>query len=614
MSQLDWCDTQFRTWDCLVAMTALPVPSLTAVSRRSGSAAAAAAARAAKNLPPSHTLEHDPWYRTGVLERSLSRNDAELAAVIELNRTLLVLRNQIKDLDPLVLLYLGNGTYQLNPAQDDVELGNPNNSSHETAAAAPPLLPDTLRDASVQFLLRLKLRRRLLNRLARRLNRVAFAMDGGSVGFVSSTASSPWQQGPTMGDAAPPALPRYGDLPIPYYLDQENMKEAIDTWKQIWTQWDNIPQDLVPATSAAEPVPLAATSALDPPNAAAEEPLNEPEPDEHASQPDPKITSVMRSAQSMPPIDYDDAYEKTTRSGSIATAFTLVQEYQPNKTMEDYQRLKPGELGIGASAFPSGVGGTGMAHPNSAAVLGTVEGKQEEFKRWQQALLAKIPAQPTFAELGLDHRVFCEQARLQQALEAKARASAQNEQEDAKESTNNAPDTKATESGGLKRSREEDSDDMKDDDASTESDKPPKKKMKSKEEPTDEPRSASPVMEEKSPVEKAEPKDEDSIHETDEQENSVAKKAEPNDDDDDDESHASGDNDDNKSDGPQDEAVNDEEVKPKRISLKPVPSFYLQDLKRIKLAHTELMISSLKEEARRRLNDSTRDYNVGKLH
>jgi hypothetical protein len=592
-------------------MTALPVPSLTAVSRRSGSAAAAAAARAAKNLPPSHTLEHDPWYRTGVLERSLSRNDAELAAVIELNRTLLLLRNQIQDLDPLLLLYLGNGTYQLNPAQDDIELGtSPNNSSHETAAAAaPPPLPGPLRDASVQFLLRLKLRRRLLNRLARRLNRVAFAMDGGSVGFVSTTASSPWQQGPTMGDAAPPALPRYGDLPIPYYLDQENMKEAIDTWKQIWTQWDNIPQDLVPTSSAAEPP--AATSALEAPNAAAEEPLNEPEPDEHGSQPDPKITSVLRSAQDMPPIDYDDAYEKTTRPGSIATAFALVQDYQPNKTMEDYQRLKPGELGIGASAFPSGVGGTGMAHPNSAAILGTVEGKQEEFKRWQQALLAKIPAQPTFAELGLDHRVFCEQARLQQALEAKARTSAQNDEEDA----NDAPDTETTESGGLKRSRKDDSDDMQDDDASTESDKPPKKKkMKSKEEPADdEPHSASPVMEEKTPVEKAEPKDEiNGRGESDDQQESPAEKKAVADNDD--ESLGSADNDDHKSDGVQDEAVNDDEVKPKRISLKPVPSFYLQDLKRIKLAHTELMISSLKEEARRRLNDSTRDYNVGKLH
>ena len=49
------------------------------------------------------------------------------------------------------------------------------------------------------------------------------------------------------------------------------------------------------------------------------------------------------------------------------------------------------------------------------------------------------------------------------------------------------------------------------------------------------------------------------------------------------------------------------------ILLLPTPSFYDQDLKRIKLIHAELMSTSIREHARKRMEEVTLDYNTGKV-
>ena len=65
-------------------------------------------------------------------------------------------------------------------------------------------------DLCVDFLLRMKLRRRLLNRLARRLNRVAQAMDG--------------------QDVSPPSPPKYGDLRL--HFDPAQVQVYATHWER----------------------------------------------------------------------------------------------------------------------------------------------------------------------------------------------------------------------------------------------------------------------------------------------------------------------------------------------------------------------------------------------
>jgi hypothetical protein len=62
----------------------------------------------------------------------------------------------------------------------------------------------------VDFLLRMKLRRKLLNRLARRLNRVAHAMDG--------------------EDVSPPGPPKYGDLRL--HVDPAQVQASEAHWQR----------------------------------------------------------------------------------------------------------------------------------------------------------------------------------------------------------------------------------------------------------------------------------------------------------------------------------------------------------------------------------------------
>ena len=187
-------------------------------SRRGGSksksSAAANAAQKAKNLPahsapPSHPIENMREHRA-FLARSLSRNDADLAAIVDLNRTLHKVKQNIIDAcGEELLLDLGEGLLELTPCGRDLMVALPKSESLEKwkkrkadVEAKIPIFDDHRR-LCVDFLLRIKLRRRLLNRFVRRLNRLAHAMDG--------------------NDVSPPALPSYGDLRL--HLDPSEVKD-----------------------------------------------------------------------------------------------------------------------------------------------------------------------------------------------------------------------------------------------------------------------------------------------------------------------------------------------------------------------------------------------------
>ena len=174
--------------------------------------------------PPNHPQENLPEHRT-FLARSLRRNDEDMAALVDLNRSLEKVKDNLVEVcGEDVLLDLGEGIFQLTPCERDLMVtpaiprAASDNSPYERIKAKhkQQTLQDklgTIDDASkllcVDFLLRMKLRRRLLNRLARRLMRVAHAMDG--------------------EDVTAPAPPKYGDLRL--HLDPQDMAAAKRQWE-----------------------------------------------------------------------------------------------------------------------------------------------------------------------------------------------------------------------------------------------------------------------------------------------------------------------------------------------------------------------------------------------
>ena len=145
-------------------------------------------------VPSSNPLESSADYRAFLI-RSLDRCDTEFTALTELNRSLHKVKGAIVETcGEGTLIDLGEGLIKLTPDEDDI---------------VGLRIPDQGQDLCVEFLTRMKLRRRLLNRLARRLNRVSQAMDG--------------------NDISPPMPPKYGDLRL--HIDPAQVNEYAAHWK-----------------------------------------------------------------------------------------------------------------------------------------------------------------------------------------------------------------------------------------------------------------------------------------------------------------------------------------------------------------------------------------------
>jgi hypothetical protein len=240
---------------------------------------------------------------------------------------------------------------------------------------------------------------------------------------------------------------------------------------------------------------------------------------------------------------YDDAYEKRVDPATGASKYTLLDR-PPEE--EDCTRIRFG-------------GGIGATHRS----MSTKE-KEAEFLRWQTALLGRIPDQPTFAEAGMENRVFLLEERRKRALdEAKQRKLTDASDESASDSE--SPDAMDVEDG-----------------KPAGSDSPAKKSN-------------------------------DEVGA--ELESGLAKESQ-SDDEDEAESKSSEEKGENKGSNSKAEAADDspetvviKKVKP--ISLAAVPSFYEQDLKRTKLIHSELIAASILEQSRRRVEEVTKAYNHG---
>jgi hypothetical protein len=582
------------------------------------------------------------------LIRSLKRNDLELSALIDLHRSLHAVKNLIlKQCGDNTLLDLGQGRLEL-AANDSLII------AAAAAADKHELPPAEAQPLCVDFLLRMKLRRKLLNRLARRLHRVAHAMDG--------------------NDVQSPAPPKYGDLRL--HVDPAAVMAFAEHWKRqdeairkieaareeyAIVKEDEETKDEAKAeeeqqatTMKGEEEPQAttmkgeeeqqATNVVNKvenstvktkpddevPSTKKEETVVEKEEDDETAKKveteDEKTQEESKEPMNAPksaaeeedPLeacydvlcDYKDVYEKLIDPATGAVKYTIVDH--PHQ--EDYEQVKFG---------------VGSIHGNM-----TTKEKETEFKRWRAALLSCIPDQPTFEELGMKNRVFFLEERRKRALENE-----KEEEDPPAKKAKEQDDDSSTSSHASKKKIEEDSDDSSNSSKSSNGSKDPMD-----------------VEEEEKAASEAVDADETS-------EGSKDKKVEGDPDDDEDASSGEedvdmkgeGDVDDKKkqsedayekdpeSDAAKEEAGSDEEspskttkgekkekpeeeekkeksqdekeaapVRVKPISLIPVPSFYEQDLKRIRLIQFDLLMTSMQDELRHRLEEGTREYNAGK--
>lgn len=531
--------------------------------------------------PPSHPLEVTSHEHRHFLVRSLERNDVDLAALIELNDSLRKAKKKIlESCGELVLLDLGSGRLRLvgdnNELHEDATGGGGNNNSNARQQEEEHhALTPAQKEVCVDFLLRMKLRRKLSNRLVRRLNRVAHAMDG--------------------KDVAPPFPPRYGDLRL--NMDPAAVEARVKEWKE---QADA--KLRIEAALAGRPLPEQTAAAVAATaneaggaNYKTEEMKHDESPRDGAQADRPKeecqdgmATAVKKEGEvtpmevdgenkeedkpqdgkagdtkegcSSPPIpkpsattleedyailkEYDTAYEKTWDPDNKRFKYVLAEESSNTNQEPEYAQFKHG-VGIGATAR-----------------LMSLEDREAEHKRWQNNILNCIPEQPTFEELGLKNRVFFLEERRKRCLEETSEI----EEDDI---DCNEMDGTPRSSASKKLKTPEDGSSLKVSPVKRTNGKELRKKVAFEGEGDSMDGTSDEVAIEK---EKAGSPLKDKV-----------------------------------------ERKVEEEFEIKRhISLKPVPSFYAQDMKRIKDVHRDLLEHTIMAEASSRIRDATNEYNNGK--
>ena len=508
--------------------------------------------------PPSHPIEHNVEYRKFLI-RSLDRCDTEFAALIRLNRALAKLKKSVVDIcGESILLDIGQGLLTLSPTNDGIE-----------GESVKLLTTNEQHQVCCDFLAHLKLRRRILNRVARRLNRVAHCMDG--------------------QDCSPPLPPKYGDFRL--HVDAK----AVQDYAEHWQRQEQAKQRIARSKHGIHTPP-----ALDSVKMATPDPDDEDNDDMYTDADDEKaVISSTTTLKEDQKIKQPDSPSSTTPDATSSNAdnipdlpndisipslqddYALIREYK-----DAYQQVI--DLTTGQATYSilleeptndseirHGIGATNRAL--------TLKEKELEFKRWQTSLLAKIPEQPTALELGLANRVFSlEQRRKalqeQQRLQSQKRACEDDEDSNEEDSDDDAD--------------EGDSTDDADDDGDGKPDKEVKAARKKGKDDDD-------ISMGESKEDEDEEKDDDSDRQMKETKGT-------------DKEMKDGDENGDGNKKGEEEAAPEKPALPIRIkpmSLVPIPSFYEQDMKRIRLIHADLIATSIHEHARRRIAEATNEYN-----
>ena len=673
----------------------------------SGGGGGSAAARSMlTRKPPTHPDENNQLHKQNLV-RNLDRNDAEIAALVQCNRTLRALREEIGSrYGEGTLLDVGEGTIGFRTGElgstvcptvvrivpgvvldadghrklmeervaqilreralqaekgtdddDDEAAANAKSDTNEDDIgkeeaiintippdevplddpdhASDPTDPTTKTNLVRAFLLRLHLRRRILNRLFRRMNRLARAMDGES-------AISSGLNGPTP--------PRYGDFRFLVDEDGEefaqfeamfrkraearrSLEERRDLQRNdevgvVVAAKEDEDEDGDEAMAAAEAEEAPASSATSPSDVAKliipqedADDLNvlmetevgrdkmvtyqdltkslralgrsqSQSPDKQGKTTPSKKTSKMDvegaaetteavaadiAAEGPPSAIEVQAEQPPAENGAVANGTTSDAAAAAVKTDDDVDdkkqedeaedeevsplpELVPGKirkiitLPLAASDPPpeerdfssskfTAAGGGGIGALSRA--MNSRE-REIEYNRWKTDVLAKVPEQPTFAELGLENRIFGLEARRKKA--SGAAASVCSDDSDGKMEV----DDKAAASAAA----EDDAMDVDDD---------------GKDEGKSKKRSA------------------DDAEETEGQE----------------------DKDDKSKEEAEKEKIKRPDIfkKKKLISLAAAPSFHSQDQHRIRSIHKDLLLRSRMEKAQKLLDDANASYN-----
>jgi hypothetical protein len=497
------------------------------------------------------------------LARALERNDTEINALVELNKTLHKAKENImQSCGELVLLDMGAGKLTLiNDELHEEKMGEDDEVHHLTPAQ---------KDLCVDFLLRMKLRRKLSNRLARRLNRIAHFMDG--------------------EDVFPPYTPRYGDLSLNIDIanlharekqwnlqkgakervskahllkkeegmevsavqvettltaadvtnDGEGKEPSEDTKmdqdgdddqgreeeksEELEKSADSEKKETEPSSSSAGDKAETSVDSTPPSKSGPSE--KDPDAIESSTETYSRTDESKSIQESQLDMDreflkeYDAAYEKVWDSGTKTFKYSILNQ----KNEPDHTFIRG--LGIGATT----------TRPMSA------QEREVEYLRWQTNVLGQIPNQPTFEELGLQHNVFCLEERRKRCLEE------------------NSEDEPAQKKKKVDSGDEVEPMDVEDEDGSEKKGGNGGAKAKTKD---------SKKSKTESPSKKNADKEDEGTNQVEE--------------------------DDFK------------EIKP--MSLKAIPSFHEQDMRRVRQIHADLVVSSIFESARQRLMDATREYN-----
>jgi hypothetical protein len=343
-------------------------------------------------------------------------------ALIELNKSLHRVKETIlQSCGELVLLDLGSGRLKLindelheETAVSDGATGgaktvtksdaetktNENRKKHD--------LTPGQKEVCVDFLLRMKLRRKLSTRLVRRLTRLAHAMDG--------------------KDVSPPSVPKYGDLRL--QIDAK----AIESWSVEWKEKEDAKNRIKAAIDS---------NLLDSDNTkelskeeevrgnGTENKNSDGESIEAESSTKGEVNDVPDNTQSAtPPIEkpVDGSKEENLQSKgktnfyylpALQDDFKLLKEHESayEKTWDISTKsynLSPENGEVGDPEYEQLTKGAGVG---ATSMFTSIDGLQTEYKRWQTHMLRKIQEQPTFDELGLKNRVFHIGKRRKRCLE-----------------------------------------------------------------------------------------------------------------------------------------------------------------------------------------------------
>lgn len=362
-------------------------------------------------------LSHQEW-----LTRSLSKNDVELMALEKVNEKLRAKKEEIPE-EKLV-----DGASRI------MKLGNDGFSMIDN------LFTDDNNEGEVkEFFLLIKLRRKILNRLFRRLNRVSRSMDG---------------QTSCVG---PPLPPKFGDMSFEFDDDVDAVKKFIveHTKKNEYIQRQISKKDDDDRKLVVNVKDEDTTMDVD-------------RKDEESSSEDTKEEKQNDSID--PVIEYDDGYN---RKISISATYDKVLPFVDDEKKDEAEGEAAEQQHQQEEVFSEV---TAIKHGNGVGALLSLNHKERiaEYKRWKQNLYLSISDQPTFQDLGMN--VVFQEERMRKKLkieESDSTANKEKENESSETEKDNTKDEEMSSSGSPDKASASEKDDEEVADEKSKEEMPP---------------------------------------------------------------------------------------------------------------------------------------------